>query len=427
MATGTSASLPGAPPTLRGRVAGSLGHTFDALRNRDYRLLFQGSAVTSIGFWMQQAALGWLVLDLTNSALFLGWASVARQFPMMVVSPFGGVLADRLDRRFLMIGTQVVQLVLTALLAVLVFTDLVNIWHVLICTFLFGCSVSVNVPARQALVPALVGRERLANALALYNMSLNASRIIGPSMAGLVMGWAGVGGCLALQSVGYLWAVANVFQVRKVPLGAAGRTGSTVLQNLMEGLRYCVRTRPIFVQLLIAAVPTIVAYPYMQLLPAFARDVYEIGPAGLGVLMTAMGVGALIGSFAVASRRNIERKSRITLICAAAFGTFLCGFALSPWLPLALVFLALAGGASAIYTTLNGTILQELAPDEYRGRVSSVYMVTWGMMPLGALPAGAVAEIWGAPVAVLGGGIICTVFCLAMLLAGVAPEARAEA
>jgi MFS family permease len=394
------------------------GETFDSLRVRDYRLLFQGNAVTSVGFWMQQAALGWLVLDLTNSPFYLGLTSFARSFPMLVVSPFGGVLADRLDRRFLIISTQVSQLVLTATLAVLVFTEVVNIWQVLVVSLLMGVSMSMHVPARQALVPALVGKERLANAMALYSMSLNASRILGPSLAGAVMGWAGVAGCLALQSAGYLWAVANVLQIRYGDRGSRGRAGSTVLQNLVEGLRYCYRTKPILTQLMIAAVPTIFAYPYMNFLPSFARDVYGIGPGGLGLLMTVMGLGALSGSFALASRRRIKRQSLVTVVAVALFGAFLCAFALAPTLPVALVFLALAGASSSVYMTLNGTILQELCTDEYRGRVSSVYMVTWGMMPLGAVPAGALAAAYGAPLTVFLGGAITVVFAVGVLLLG---------
>ncbi|MDQ3699939.1 MAG: MFS transporter [Chloroflexota bacterium] len=396
--------------------AGHLAGTFDSLRVRDYRLLFQGSAVTSIGFWMQQVALGWLVLDLTNSPFYLGLASFARSFPMLVVSPFGGVLADRLNRRFLILSTQVAQLILTAALAVLVFTGVVTISHVLIASLLMGVAMSMHVPARQALIPALVGRHRLSNALALYSMSLNTSRIIGPSLAGAVMGLAGVGGCLALQSAGYVWAVVNVLQIRSGDRQSDGRASSTVMQNLIEGFRYCYRTKAIFTQLLIAAVPTIFAYPYMNFLPSFARDQYRIGPEGLGLLMTCMGLGALAGSFALASRRQLRRKSLVTVICAGLFGLSLCLFAMAPWLPLALVFLAFAGASSSVYMTLNGTILQEICPDEYRGRVSSVYMVTWGMMPLGAVPAGALAEAYGAPLTVFVGGAICLVFAVGMLL-----------
>jgi MFS family permease len=413
------AAAEGAPagprPPLRTRALGGIGATFSALRIRDYRLLFQGNAVTSAGFWMQQVALGWLVLDLTNSPFYLGLASFARSFPMLVVSPFGGVIADRLDRRNVILATQVSQLALTVGLALLVFARWINIWHVLVASLLMGVSMSVHVPARQALVPVLVGRDRVANAYALYSMSLNTSRIVGPSLAGAVMGWAGVAGCLALQSVGYVWAVANVLQIRYGTLEARMRPRASVLHTLVEGFVYCYRTKPIYMQLLIAAVPTIVAYPYMQFLPAFARD-YQIGPGGLGLLLTCMGIGALAGSFAVASRRSIRRKSLVTVVCAAAFGLFLCCFAAAPWLPLALVFLALAGASSSIYMTLNGTIVQELCAEEYRGRVSSVYMVTWGLMPLGALPAGALAEVYGAPLTVFLGGAICLVFSAAILL-----------
>jgi MFS family permease len=406
----------------RGGILGGLSQTFDALRIRDYRLLFQGNAVTSVGFWMQQVALGWLVLDLTNSPFYLGLASFARQVPMLVVSPFGGVVADRLNRRNVLISTQVSQLILTATLAVLVFTGVITIWHVLIASLLMGVSMSMHVPARQALVPVLVGRDRVANAYALYSMSLNASRIAGPALAGVMMGWAGVGGCLALQSVGYVWAVANAVQIRTGNSDTQTRKHTSVLHNLVEGFLYCYRTKPIFTQLLIAAIPNIVAYPYMQFLPSFARDQFQIGPEGLGVLMTSMGVGALAGSFAIASRRNIERKSLVTVIAAAGFGLFLCCFAVSTWLPMALVFLALAGASSSIYMTLNGTIVQELCSDEYRGRVSSVYMVTWGLMPFGALPAGALAEMYGAPVTVFLGGAICLIFALGILV--VHPQLR---
>jgi MFS family permease len=399
-------------------VTSRLLTTFDALRVRNYRLLFQGNAVTSIGFWMQQVALGWLVLDLTNSPFYLGLASFARSFPMLVVSPFGGVLADRVDRRLLIIATQVSQLVLTAGLAILVFTNTATIGHVLVASLLMGVAVATHVPARQALIPVLVGRQRLANALALYSMSLNTSRILGPSLAGAVMGVAGVGGCLALQCVGYCWAVLNVLQIDYGEGGdAKGARGAhaSVLQNLVEGFRYCYQTRAVFTQLLIAAVPTIFAYPYINFLPAFARDYFRIGPEGLGLLMTSMGAGALAGSFAIASRRHIQRKSLVTIVCAALFGFFLCCFALVSWLPLALVFLALAGASSSVYMTLNGTILQEICPDEYRGRVSSVYMVTWGLQPLGALPAGALAELYGAPMTVFAGGAVCLCFTLVLL------------
>jgi MFS family permease len=230
------------------------------------------------------------------------------------------------------------------------------------------------------------------------------------------MGWIGVGGCLALQSLGYIWAVASALQIRYGRQASEGRAGLTVFQNLAEGFRYCYRTKPILTQLMIAAVPSIFAYPYMNFLPAFARDVFGIGPEGLGLLMTSMGLGALAGSFGIAARRQIRRKSLVTVVSTGVFGFSLCLFAFAPSLPLALVFLALAGASSSIYMTLNGTIVQEICSDEYRGRVSSVYMVTWGLMPLGALPAGVLAEAYGAPITVLLGGAITCVFAVALLV-----------
>ena len=266
----TPAASAGAGPRRGSPAFANLAATFDSLSNRDYRLLFQGNAVTSVGFWMQQVALGWLVLDLTDSPFYLGLASFARSIPMLVVSPFGGVLADRLDRRFLIISTQVSQLVVTGALAVLVFTNAVTVWQVLVASLLMGIAMSAHVPARQALSRDLVGRHRLANAMALYSLSLNTSRILGPSLAGAVMGWAASAAASLLQCLGYLWAVANVLQIRYGAHRPRANAGATVLQNLAEGLRYCYRTRPIFTQLLIAAVPDHLRLPLHEL-PAGVR------------------------------------------------------------------------------------------------------------------------------------------------------------
>lgn len=399
------------------RVAGAVATTFDALSVRDFRLLFQGTTIGSVGFWMQQVVFGWLVLELTDSAFYLGMASFARYIPMVVVSPVAGVLADRLDRRRMVFWIQLAQLVLTAWIAAVVLTGTTQIWHLLVNSFLMGVLISISNPARQSLIPLLVGKERIANALALYSMSMNASRIVGPSIAGALMGLAGPGGTLAVQSAGYALAAVNVGQIRTRNETAGRGAGASMLRNLLEGFRYCLANRPILVQLLIAAIPTILAAHYLQFLPAFARDVYGVGPAGLGVLMACLGVGALAGSIGIASRRRIERKGRLTLLFAGMFGLALCGFAASPSMVVAGVFLALAGAMNALYSTLNSTLLQERCPDEYRGRVTSVYIITWGLMPLGALPAGAIAEVVGVPVTVFGSGALCALFALGMLAA----------
>jgi MFS family permease len=331
-----------------------------------------------------------------------------------MISPFGGVLADRLERRKLLILSQAAMGIVAAVLAFMVAAHIVHPWHLLLSSFLSGTAMSMNMPARQALVSQLVTKEQLPSAIALNSMSMNSSRILGPSLAGILIGAIGIAGCMFLQALAYIWSIFNVFQI-KVPAQDRRARNSSILENLLEGFRYCYEEKTVFAMLSLAAMTAIFGQPYMQFLPAFARD-YQIGPGGLGLLLTCMGIGALAGSFAVVSRRSIRRKSLVTVVCAAAFGLFLCCFAAAPWLPLALVFLALAGASSSIYMTLNGTIVQELCAEEYRGRVSSVYMVTWGLMPLGALPAGALAEVYGAPLTVFLGGAICLVFSAAILL-----------
>jgi MFS transporter, DHA1 family, staphyloferrin A biosynthesis exporter len=388
---------------------------FEVLGVRDFRLLFQGTTIGSVGFWMQQVVFGWLVLELTNSPFYLGVASFARYAPMMIVSPLAGVLADRWDRRRIVFWVQLAQLVLTAWIAVVVVSGTTQLWHLLLNALLMGVLISISNPARQALIPSLVGKARLANALAMYSMSMNVSRIIGPSIAGGLIGLVGPGGTLAVQSAGYALAALNVQQMRYTPETARRSASASMRRHLLEGFRYCAGNRSILLQLLTAAIPTILAAHYLQFLPAFARDVYGVGPTGLGVLMTCLGVGALGGSLAIASRRQIERKSQLTLLFAGGYGLSLCGFAAAPALPLAGFFLALAGATNALYSTLNSTLLQEHCPDEYRGRVTSVYVVTWGLMPVGALPAGAIAEIVGVQATVVASGALCALFAFGML------------
>jgi MFS family permease len=391
--------------------------TFDSLRLRDYRLLFQGNGVTSLGFWMQQVAVGWLILDLSGSPFYLGLAGFFRAIPMLVISPFGGVIADRFNRRWVIAGTQVSQLLVSGTLAGLILTDRIAVWHLLFGTSMHGVSVALQIPARQALIPQLVGRKRLTNALAIYSMTQSSSRIVGPALAGVLMGSVGVAWCLVGQSLTYAWALVNILQMRVPSPKRVGAASATVFQHLGEGLTYCYQTKPLLVQLLLAMVPAIFAMPYYALLPAFARDVFHTGPGGLGILYATMGIGALSGSLLIASRRHIPNKPLLTVVCAAMFGTSLILFAAMSWLPLALVCLAAAGATSSAYTTLNSSLVQELAPDELRGRVSSLYILVWGLMPLGSVPAGAIAAAWGAPIAVGIGGSCCLLFVTGLLLA----------
>ena len=401
---------------LRPSLARWGGSTFDALRVRDYRLLWQGNSITSMGFWMQQVAIGWLILDLTGSPFFLGVAGFCRTAPALVLAPIAGVLADRLNRRLIILTSQTVLFVVTALITFLIFSERITITHILIASTFHGIAIAVQLPARQALIPQVVGREKLTNALALFSSTQSLSRVIGPSVAGVIMGVAGVAWCLAFQSLAYLWAIGNVLQMRTPGPRRIGRASAGVFANLREGLEFCFRTKPLLFQLLLAIAPTVLAMPYMTLLPAFARDVYAIGPGGLGLLYAGMGGGALTGAVLLASRRGIRRKQFATVLVAIANGVFLIVLSVAPWLPVGLLALAAVGAAGAAFTTLNGSVIQELAPDNLRGRVSGIYLLLMGLMPLGTVPAGIIAAAWGAPVAVaLGGGL--TILCTLALLA----------
>jgi MFS family permease len=382
-----------------------------ALESPGFRLLFQGNLVTQIGMWMQQVAFGWLVLEMTNSPFYLGLAGFCRALPMLVISPFGGVLADRLDRKHLLIASQAAIALLSGALALMVFFQVAQPWHLLVASFLLGSAFSMNMPARQALVSQLVPREQLPNAIALNSMSMNSSRVIGPSLAGILIGVIGIAGCLAMHGLAYVWSVYNVLAIKVPPYVARARDAS-VMHNLLEGFRYCYEQKSVFSMLSLAVMTTVFGMQYMNLLPAFARDVMGMGPDGLGLLMTAVGVGAIAGSIAVASLGAAKHRGTILLLSAAVFGGAMVVVGMTRSTPMVMAMLAVAGASQAVMMVLNQTIIQQVVPDHLRGRVMSSYMVTWGMMPLGTLPAGWIAEHYGTDLAILIGGLICALGAL---------------
>jgi predicted MFS family arabinose efflux permease len=280
-----------------------------------------------------------------------------------------------------------------------------------VSSFLSGTSMSMNMPARQALVSQLVTKQQLPSAIALNSMSMNSSRILGPALAGMLIGWIGIAGCMMLQGIAYVWSIFNVFQIDVPPQDQRARN-SSMLQNLLEGFRYCYQEKTVFAMLSLAAMTAVFGQPYMQFLPAFARDVLYLGPSGLGLMMTAVGVGALIGSIAIASYGSSRSRGTVLLIAAGIFGFSLCLLGLTKNTPLALLLLAGGGFANAMLMSLNQTILQQTVPDHLRGRVMSVYMLTWGLMPLGTLPIGMLAQSHGTPAAIFAGGVVVYVGAL---------------
>lgn len=386
---------------------------FAALQFRDYRLLWTGNVVTQTGQWMQQVALGWLVLDLTGSATYLGMVGFARGIPMLFMSLPAGVLADRVDRRKLLLVAQLAAACMALVLAVLVVTGLVRPWHVLVTSFLSGTAMAFIFPVRQALAPSLVPRENLANAVALNSAGQNSTRVVGPSLAGVLISLIGTAGCFFLQAGSLVWAAVLSSLLPKRPRSAAARASGS---NLRDGLRY-ISANPTLAALIgLAAAPTVLAMPFQQMLPVFATDVLHTGAAGLGLLMAASGVGALLGSLAYAAVGRLGNEGMALIGSASGFGLALCLFAASSWVPLSFVLVAVASGISAFYMAMNNTLIQMSVSDEMRGRVMAVYLMTWGLMPFGTLPMGALADAFGAPWAVAIGGMASTALVLVIAL-----------
>lgn len=369
---------------------------------RDYRLLWSGTVITQMGQWMQQVAIGWLVLDLTDSPAFLGLVGFARGLPMLFLALPAGVLADRVDRRKLLMVFQAVGALVAVVLAALVVFDSIKPWHVIVLSILGGGVMAFIAPTRQALVPGVVPRELMANAIAMNSAGQNATRIVGPSLAGVLISAVGTAICFVAQAIGFIWAFIMSFQLRVPPAVQTGARAS-VRENITDGLSYIRGSSTLSGLMVMAAIPILLAQPYIQMMPVFARDVLDAGSAGLGLLMAANGAGALVGVLLYgAYGHRIRQQGLFQIATAAGFGVLLAMFAVSPWFSLSLLLVALTGAVSSVYMAANNTIIQLTVDDAYRGRVMSVYMMTWGMMPFGTLPMGILAGVFGAPLAVAG-------------------------
>ena len=376
-----------------------------------YRYLFAGTALTMAGYFMQMVAQGWLVYDLTGSPTWLGIVSFASGIPMLVLALPAGVLVDRLDRRVVLIAAQGLTALVTLVLVALIATGMVQPWQVALTAFVSGCFFVLIIPARQAMLPATVERSQLGAAVALMSAGPNAGRIVGPSLTGVLIALFGAASAFAAQAVAFVLAL--VCTAMLPPRPVAGRAGRrSAAQDLLEGLRYVWRSPTVFTLMCLQAIPAFLLMPYAQLLPIFARDILDAGPEGLGTLMTAMGIGSILGSFGIVMLPP-RRQGRFLFGSLMAFALLLAGFAASTSLPLSIGIMGLIGVAQAVYLATNNTLVQLAAPDALQGRVMSVYMTTWGLMPLGALPQGILADWLGAPIVLAGAGLLsCLVVAL---------------
>jgi MFS family permease len=382
--------------------------------SRAYRYLFAGTALTMAGHFMQQVAQGWLIYDLTDSPTWLGIVSFARGIPMLVLALPGGVVVDRFDRRTVLVTAQGLTALVAIVLAVLIATGLVQPWHVALTAFISGCLFVLVIPARQALVPATVERPQLGPAIALLSAGGNSGRVFGPALVGVLIAAFGVATAFAAQAAGFFLALLCAAMLAPQPPSGRARQSSAA-QNLLEGIRYVWRDPTVLALMTLQAIPALLLMPYTQLLPIFARDILDTGPDGLGTLMMANGIGSVLGSIGVVLLPG-RRQGPVLLAALATFALLLAAFAASTSLPLSIGIMGLIGVAQAIYLATNNTLVQVATPDELRGRVMSAYMTTWGLMPLGALPQGVLADWFGAPLVTAGTGLLS---CLVVVLMAV--------
>ena len=393
-----------------------------ALSSRNFRLFVFGQGISLIGTWMQAVALGWLVLEITNSPFAVGLNQALRSFGVLLFTLYAGVIVDRVDKRRLIVGTQVLQMLEALALAALVWTRSVTTWQVMALAVLFGIVNAFDIPARQAFIADLVGREDLMNAIALNSSMFNAARIVGPAVAGVLIGATGVGMCFFLNGVSYVAVVASLLAIRLPPFVPQPMPGSA-WEGLHQAVTFIRSDARVWALVVLVAVFSVLGFPFLVLMPVVARDVLHTDARGYGLLMAAVGVGAMLGALGLAVAGRRVHKGRALLAGGVAFGALLGLFAAARSVAGALALLALAGCAMIVTTALANTMLQTLVPDALRGRVMAFYAFVFvGMAPLGAFQAGLVAEHTGAPVAIALGGAGCLI--AAGLAAWRVPELR---
>jgi MFS family permease len=378
-----------------------------ALAHRNYQLFFSGQLVSLVGTWMQNVAQSWLVYRLTGSSLLLGLVGFAGQIPVFLLAPVGGSLADVRNRHRIIVATQTAAMTLAFSLAALTLTGHVRIWHIFVLASLLGLVNAFDIPARQAFLVDMVGKEDLLNAIALNSSMVNGARILGPAVAGVLVGTVGEGWCFFGNAVSYLAVIAGLLAMRVGPVPRAARRGSA-LGHVAEGFHYSARTAPIRALLLLLGLVSLMGMPYATLMPIFADRILHGGPRGMGLLMGATGVGALAGALALASRTNYHGLGRWVTFASGGFGLSLIAFSCSHRFWLSAALLVPVGFSMMVEMSASNTLIQIMVPDRLRGRVMAVYsMMFMGMAPFGALLAGSLAERLTAPGTVAFGGAMC--------------------
>lgn len=406
------------------RRSRGVSEMFRALRHRNFLLFWSGAFLSNTGTWMQAVAQGWLVLQLSNSPFWLGFDGFMGTAPGLLLTLAGGVFADLMDRRKLLIYTQIVAGIAALTLGVLVATHVVQVWMILCLSFVTGCCLAIAGPSYMALVFDLVDREDLANAVALNSTQFQLARVLGPVFAGVGFKLFGLAGCFFANAVSFVAVVVGLKMVRlnrpvkadDAPVRSLKNKG-TFIQDLVEGFRYVGHRPRVSMLLLISAVTSLFGAPYISMTPVFARDVFHLGETGLALLMGTAGAGALFGALFLAYLGDFRHKGWFVLGGDFAFAFCLICFSLSTHIVVSLVFLFALGFGIVCSVAVSNTLLQKLVTDEMRGRVMSMFMLSFiGAMPIGNLIAGAASHRFGVQRTLATGGLIIAVFVIFLTL-----------
>ena len=410
--------------------------TFAALENPDFRRYYMGQAISLVGTWLQGAAVRWLVFEQTHSEFMLGVIEVASLMPGLLVGLFAGALADRIVPLRMIVLMELGQMILAFLLAALVWTQVFQVWQLALILALARICVTFELPSRQVFFFDLVGPEILSNAIALNSGLFNATRVVGPALAGVSLSLVGAAGCFALNGASYLAAIAAILSIRLParprPLGREAFT----IKAITGGLSYLKTDRRIFAQFALVAFFGFVGMGYEAMVPAYARRVVETGVYGYSLLLATSGIGATVGAFVVASLGGLVRKERLTIAGMVIFGACLAGAALSPtyfrptsagWsrLVAASIFLLGAGFGAVLFYSSSMTVIQLAAPDHLRGRIMGIWMIVYsGSVPLGALWTGRVAQSWGVSFVMGLSAVLCVAVGLIVWVSGILSPMR---
>ena len=383
---------------------------FGALAHRNFRLFFIGQGISLIGTWMQNVGEGWLILTLTNSPFYVGLTSALSSLGVLLFSLYAGVIADRTDKRRFIVFMQVAFMLEAFAVAILVWTGVIQVWHVLTLATLLGIASAFDIPMRQSFVYDMVGKDDLMNAIALNSSLFNGARVIGPAIAGLLIAAVGIAACYFLNGLSYIAVIVGLLMMT-LPRPQRVESTVSVWAGFREVLVYLRNDARLRVLMILTAILSIFGFPYLTMMPVFARDVLHRGAGGYGALTSSVGIGAVLGALGVALRSSrIRARGRLMLMGGTAFGILLILFAGSRSLALSMVLLGLAGCAMIVNNSITNTLLQMAAPDHLRGRIMGFYSFVFvGMAPFGAFLFGIVAEHTGVSTTIAAGGAIVAV------------------